>query len=165
MNLGRIGVLERVRRQRAAPERGARLWKGAAFARVDQERSVAIPSHEMAEREDVEDARPPMRVHLDGFTGRNPRLQYADDVVLEEDSVRFGAAASASSESGHDHGSAPIAERTYSAFSAEASSLPVGLRELLRDLPDMAVGIGEAGRAHSPFPVHRAVEQLHAARR
>jgi len=44
----------------------------------------------MAEREDVEDARPSMRVHLGGLTGRNPRLQYADGVVLEEDSMRLG---------------------------------------------------------------------------
>jgi len=37
------------------------------------------------------------------------------------------------------------------------------LGQVLRDLPDMAAGIGEAGRPYSPGPVHRAVEQLHSA--
>ena len=31
-----------------------------------------------------------MRVHLGGLTGRNPRLQYADGVVLEQDAMRLG---------------------------------------------------------------------------
>jgi hypothetical protein len=39
----------------------------------------------------------------------------------------------------------------------------LGLGEIRRDLPDMAAGIGEAGSAHSPCPVHRAVEQRHFA--
>src|SRR5438309_9368491 len=90
VNLGLIDVLESVRRQRAAPERGARLRKGAAFARVDQEYSVAIPSHEIAAGEDVEDARPAMRMHLGGFSGCDPRFQDTYVFVLEEDSMRLG---------------------------------------------------------------------------
>jgi hypothetical protein len=36
--------------------------------------------------------------------------------------------------------------------------------QFLRDLPDVAVGIREAGGAHSPGPVDRAVEQYNLAR-
>ena len=45
----------------------------------------------------------------------------------------------------------------------EAQRLSLALGEVLRDLPDMAVGIGERGGAHPPLPVDRAVEQLDAA--
>lgn len=36
-----------------------------------------------------------------------------------------------------------------------------GPGELLGDLPDSAVWIGEAGGAHSPLAVHRSVEERH----
>ncbi len=36
------------------------------------------------------------------------------------------------------------------------------LVEVLAHLPDVAGGVGEAGGAHAPRPVHRAVEQRHA---
>jgi len=45
----------------------------------------------------------------------------------------------------------------------EADVLAFGSRQIRRDLPDVAAGVGEAGRTHSPGPVHRAVEQLHSA--
>ena len=38
----------------------------------------------------------------------------------------------------------------------------VGAADLLGDLPDVAVGIGETRGAHLPGPVHRAVQQRHA---
>src|SRR5436305_15331076 len=36
-------------------------------------------------------------------------------------------------------------------------------RRLLRDLPDVAAGIAEAGAAHAPWPIQRAVQQVHSA--
>jgi hypothetical protein len=36
-------------------------------------------------------------------------------------------------------------------------------RRLLRDLPDVAAGIADAGGAHAPWPIHWAVQQLHSA--
>jgi len=44
---------------------------------------------------------------------------------------------------------------------ARVFTLPV--RPLLRDLPDVAAGIAEAGGSHAPRAIHRAVEQLHSA--
>ena len=35
--------------------------------------------------------------------------------------------------------------------------------ELLRDLPHVAGGILEGGRTHSPWPIHRAVQELNSA--
>lgn len=34
------------------------------------------------------------------------------------------------------------------------------LLQLLRDLPDMAGRVGEAGGAHTPLPVHRPVDEV-----
>src|SRR5438309_10068187 len=53
--------------------------------------------------------------------------------------------------------------RALSTASSAWPLRPVRLEELLRDLPDVAVGIGEAGGTHSPITVHRAVEQRYAA--
>src|SRR6266576_6229927 len=46
---------------------------------------------------------------------------------------------------------------------ARLSGMSLALGEVLCDLPDMAVGVGESRGAHPPLPVDRAVEQLDAA--
>src|SRR2546429_214928 len=50
------------------------------------------------------------------------------------------------------------------AASASGGLGTVGAGQFLSDLPDMASRIGEAGRADSPRPVHRAIEQVHPVR-
>ena len=82
-----IDVLEGVRRQRAAPDRSARLWERAAVACVDQNRPVGVPAHEVAEGKDVEDAGPTMRVELRRLAGGDASFQDADSIVLEEETV------------------------------------------------------------------------------
>lgn len=73
-----------------APERGPSSWQDAAFATVDQDRSISVPAYEVAERKDVQAARPSMCVQLGGFTWRDPRLQDANGVVFEEEPMRLG---------------------------------------------------------------------------
>src|ERR1700730_13980592 len=46
--------------------------------------------------------------------------------------------------------------------SAAEASAP-GLGERLRELPDVTTWIGEAGRADSPWSIHRAIQQFHSA--
>src|SRR5438132_9507561 len=89
-NLERIDVLERVRRLSTAPDCGAGLRQGAGFARVDKDGAFAIAAHEMAEREDIEDGRPSMRMHLGDLSRPDPRLQNSRDLALEQQTMRLG---------------------------------------------------------------------------
>jgi hypothetical protein len=64
----------------------------------------------------------------------------------------------------------PACDPEWADFARRAAALAarlglVSLREFLGDFPDMASGVGEAGGAHSPWPVHRAVQQRHTALR
>lgn len=78
---------------------------------------MVIASHEMVERKDVEDARPGMRVHLGGLTGQFSFPRRGRRGSRRGFDCSSGAAASASSQSGHIHGSASIANEPTQRFS------------------------------------------------
>src|SRR5713226_8233816 len=85
VNVRGVDVLEGVRWRGMAPDRSARLrQRMASLACVHQNRRVDVPAHEVAEREDVEDSRPTMRVDFRRLAGRDPGLQDSDGIVLEE---------------------------------------------------------------------------------
>ena len=54
VNLGRVDVLKRVRRQSCAPECRTRLWKRGSSAGVDKDVPVVVTAHEVGEGDHVE---------------------------------------------------------------------------------------------------------------
>src|SRR5262249_20747201 len=79
-------VLERVRRQRVAPERDWRL-RARTGARVREPAPAVVAADELAPRYDVEDAREPVRVERNDVAGPDTRVEDADALVLEEERV------------------------------------------------------------------------------
>src|SRR5436190_5923226 len=59
-------------------------------------------------------------------------------------------------------GTASMTEIAGPAVSDATLSVP-GPGQPVRDLPDVSVRVGEAGRADAPRSVHRPIEQLHSA--
>ena len=74
-------------RQRLNPNGFADRRPILPITRIYHHPSVRVATNEIAPAHDVEGGRPGMRVKGRPFTGRNPRIEHSDPLVLEKDFV------------------------------------------------------------------------------